>query len=146
MNVKKVLLAASVALVVLVGAGVAYASSNSASEMDADESYKGSVSAAGENESSLQELAKIDQAAAQQAALEAAPGKVHETELEASDNGYLVYDIEIAGKDGKEHEVTVDAGNGKILHQELDDESDEPDGPDDAEAADDGPDDTEDAD
>jgi uncharacterized membrane protein YkoI len=145
-NVKKVLLAASVALVVLVGAGVAYASSNSASEKEADESYKGSVSVAGENESSLQELAKIDQAAAQQAALEAAPGKVHETELEASDNGYLVYDIEIAGKDGKEHEVTVDAGNGKILHQELDDESDEPDGPDDTEAADDGPDDTEDAD
>jgi uncharacterized membrane protein YkoI len=145
-NVKKVLLAASVALVVLVGAGVAYASSNSVSEKDADESYKGSVSVAGENESSLQELAKIDQAAAQQAALEAAPGKVHETELEASDNGYLVYDIEIAGKDGKEHEVTVDAGNGKILHQELDDESDEPDGPDDTEAADDGPDDTEDAD
>ena len=145
-NVKKVLLAASVALVVLVGAGVAYASSNSASEKEADESYKGSVSVRGENESSWQKLAKIDQAAAQQTALEAAPGKVHETELEASDNGYLVYDIEIAGKDGKEHEVTVDAGNGKILHQELDDESDEPDGPDDTEAADDGPDDTEDTD
>ena len=146
MNVKKVLLAASVALVVLVGAGVAYASSNSASEKEADESYKGSVSVAGENESSWQKLAKIDQAAAQQAALEVAPGKVHETELEASDNGYLVYDIEIAGKDGKEHEVTVDAGNGKVLHQELDDESDEPDGPDDTEAAEDGPDDTEDTD
>jgi uncharacterized membrane protein YkoI len=145
-NVKKVLLAASVALVVLVGAGVAYASSNSASEKEADESYKGSVSIAGKNESSWQKLAKIDQAAAQRAALEAAPGKVHETELEASDNGYLVYDIEIAGKDGKEHEVTVDAGNGKILHQELDDESDEPDGREDTEAADDGSDDKEYAD
>ena len=146
MNVKKVLLAASVALVVLVGAGVAYASSNSASEKEADESYKGSVSVAGENESSLQKLAKIDQAAAQRAALEAVPGKVHETELEASDNGYLVYDIEIAGKDGKEHEVTVDAGNGKVLHQEHEEETSESDGPDDTEAADDGPGGTEDAD
>jgi hypothetical protein len=72
-NVKKVLLAASVALVVLVGAGVAYASSNNASEKEADESYKGSVSVAGENESSMQKLAKIDEAAAQQAALDAVP-------------------------------------------------------------------------
>jgi uncharacterized membrane protein YkoI len=145
-NVKKVLLAASVALVVLVGAGVAYASSNSASEKEADESYKGSVSVAGENESSLQKMAKIDQASAQRAALEAVPGKVHETELEASDNGYLVYDIEIAGNDGKEHEVTVDAGNGKVLHQEHEEETSESDGPDDTEAADDGPGGTEDAD
>jgi uncharacterized membrane protein YkoI len=29
------------------------------------------------------------------------PGTVHETELETSDNDYVVYDIEIAGKDGQ---------------------------------------------
>jgi uncharacterized membrane protein YkoI len=144
--VKKVLLAAAVAMVVLVGAGVAYGANNSSSETDEDESYKGSVSVAGKNESSLHKLADIDEAAAEQAALEAVPGKVHETELEASDNGYLVYDIEIAGEDGKGHEVKVDAGNGKVLHQELEEETDEPDGPDDTEAADDGSDDTEDAD
>ena len=146
MYVKKVLLAVTVALVVLVGAGVAYAANNNSSEEDADESYKGSVSVAGKNESSAQKLAKIDEAAAEQAALDAAPGKVHETELETSDNGYLVYDIEIAGKDGKGHEVTVDAGDGKVLHQELDDEADEPDGRGDTEAADNGPDDKDDAD
>ena len=146
MNVKKVLLAASVALVVLVGAGVAYASSNSASEKDADESYKGSVSVAGKNESSLPKLAKIDEAAAEQVALKAVPGTVHETELETSDNGYLVYEIEIAGEDGKGHEVTVDAGNGKVLHQDLEEEADESDGRDDTEDADDGASDTEDAD
>jgi uncharacterized membrane protein YkoI len=144
--VKKVLVAATVALVVLVGAGVAYAANNNSSEEDADESYKGSVSVAGKNESSAQKLAKIDEAAAEQAALDAAPGTVHETELETSDNGYLVYDIEIADKDGKEHEVTVDAGDGKVLHQELDDEADEPDGRGDTEAADNGPDDKDDAD
>ncbi len=116
---KKVLVAAVVALVVLVGAGVAYGANNSSSEEDADDSYKGSVSVAGKNGSSLHKLANIDKAAAEQVALKAAPGTVHETELETSDNGYLVYDIEIAGKDGKAHEVTVDAGNGKVLHQDL---------------------------
>jgi uncharacterized membrane protein YkoI len=143
---RKVLLAVAVATVVLVGAGVAYGANNSSSEEDADESYKGSVSVAGKNESSLQKLANIDEAAAEQVALKAVPGTVHETELETSDNGYLVYDIEIAGDDGKGHEVTVDAGNGKVLHQDLEEEADEADGPGDTEAADDGSDDTENAD
>src|SRR5215203_5974193 len=119
-------------MVVLVGAGVAYAANNGSSEMtirddEADDSYKGSVSVAGKNESSLHKLANIDQAAAEQAALKAVPGTVHEAELETSDNGYVVYDIELAGKDGNKHEVKVDAGNGEILHQDLEDEADEPD-------------------
>ena len=151
MYVKKVLLAVAIAMVVLVGAGVAYAANNDSSETtmgddDKDESYKGSVSVAGKNESSVQELAKIDQAAAEQVALKAVPGTVHETELDTSDNGYAVYDIEIAGDDGKGHEVIVDAGNGEVLHQDLEEEADESNGRSDAEAADDGSDDTEDAD
>ncbi len=132
MHVKKVLLAVAVAMVVLVGAGVAYAANSSSQtitgEDGGDESYRGSVSAPGQSEgSSLRELAKIDQAAAEQAALKAVPGTVHETELETSDNGYVVYDIEVAGKDGKRHEVKVDADNGKILHHDLEDEADEAD-------------------
>ena len=146
MNLQKVLLAVAVAMVVLVGAGVAYGANNSSSETDKDESYKGSVSVAGKNESSLHKLADMDQAAAEQVALEAVPGTVHETELETSDNGYVVYDIEIAGDDGKGHEVIVDAGNGKVLHQDLEEEADESEGRGDTEAADDGSDDTEDAD
>jgi uncharacterized membrane protein YkoI len=149
--VKKVLLAVAVAIVVLVGAGVAYAASSSSEtktigDDDADESYKGSVSVAGKSESSLHKLANIDQAAAEQVALKAVPGTVHETELETSDNGYAVYDIEIAGDDGKGHEVKVDAGNGKVLHQDLEEEADESEGRGDTEAADDGSDDTEAAD
>jgi uncharacterized membrane protein YkoI len=137
--------------VVLFGASVAYAANNGSSETtigddDKDEPYKGSVSVAGNNESSVHKLANIDQAAAEQVALEAVPGTVHETELETSDNGYVVYDIEIVGDDGKGHEVKVDAGNGKVLHQELEEEADEPDGRGDTEAADDGASDTEDAD
>jgi uncharacterized membrane protein YkoI len=138
-------------MVVLVGAGVAYAANNGSSEMtirddEADDSYKGSVSVAGKNESSLHKLANIDQAAAEQVALKAVPGTVHETELETSDNGYVVYDIEIAGDDGKGHEVTVDAGNGKVLQQDLEVEADESDGRGHTEAADDGSDAKEDVD
>jgi len=129
----------------------AYAANNSSSERtmgdnDADESYKGSVPIAGKNESSLDKLADIDQAAAEQVALEAVPGTVHETELETSDNGYVVYDIEIAGDDGKGHEVKVDAGNGKVLRQDLEEQADESDGRGDTEAADNGSDGTEAAD
>jgi len=138
-------------MVVLIGAGVAYAANNGSSEMtirddEADDSYKGSVSVAGKNESSLHKLANIDQAAAEQVALKAVPGTVHETELETSDNGYVVYDIEIAGDDGKDHEVTVDAGNGKVLQQDLEEEAEESDGRGHTEAADDGSDAKEDVD
>jgi uncharacterized membrane protein YkoI len=91
-------------------------------------------------------LAKIDQAAAERVAFKAVPGTVHETALETSDNGYAVYDIEIAGDAGKGHEVKVDAGNGKVLHQDLEGEADESDGRGDNEDADEGASDTEDAD
>jgi uncharacterized membrane protein YkoI len=130
-NVKKVLITLVAIMVLLVGAGVAYANSSSSEtttgDDEGDDSYKGSVSALAHNEASLQKLAKIDQAAAEQAALKAVPGTIHETELETSDNGYVVYDIEVAGDDGKSHEVKVDAGNGEILHQDLEDEADESD-------------------
>jgi hypothetical protein len=68
---------------------------------------------------SPQELANIDQAAAEQTALEAVPGTVHETELEADDDGQVVYDVEVAGEDGKNHDFKVDAGNGEVLYQGL---------------------------
>jgi hypothetical protein len=90
-------------------------------------------------------VANIDQAAAERAALEAVPGTIHETELETSDNGYVVYDIEVVGNDGNTHEVKVDAGNGEILHQDLEDSPDEADGAAETEDAD-GPGETEDAD
>jgi uncharacterized membrane protein YkoI len=140
---RKVLIAVAAAMVLLVSAGVAYATNSSSDantgREDEDDAYKGSISAPDQNDSSLQQVAKVDQAAAEQAALEAVPGTVHEAELETSDNGYVVYDIEIAGDDGKNHEVKVDAGNGEILHQDLDDEADESDAgeTDDAEGSDD---------
>src|SRR3712207_4991413 len=84
-DTRKVLIAVAAALVLLVSAGVAYAA-NSASETttgrDEEDSYKGSVSAPDQSGTSLQDAAKIDQTAAEQAALKAVPGTVHEAELE----------------------------------------------------------------
>ena len=128
----RILIELLAAMVMFVGASLASASNSSSQttigdEDDADDAYQGSIPAPGQTESSVQKLANIDKAAAEQAALKAVPGTVHEAELETSDNGYVVYDIELAGKDGNKHEVKVDAGNGEILHQDLEDEADEPD-------------------
>ena len=148
MDTRKVLIAVAAAVVLLVSAGVAYAANNASESTigsdDGEDTYKGTVSAPDQSGTSLQDAAKIDQAAAEQAALKAVPGTVHEAELETSDNGYVVYDIEIAGDDGNNHEVKVDAGNGEVLYQDLEDEADESDAgeTDDAE----GPGDAEDSD
>ena len=61
---------------------------------------------------------KVDRAAAEKAALEAVPGEVRETELER-EGGVTIYEVEVAGKDGKLHEVTVSANDGKVLGQET---------------------------
>lgn len=66
---------------------------------------------------SLQKLAKIDQAAAQAAALKAVPGTAKSTRLE-NENGSVVYEVVVTGNDGKTYEVKVDAGNGNVLHRE----------------------------
>ena len=117
MNAKKLLVGIFLAMaMVFVIGGVAYAQT---ATDDGDDTVKSSVSAP--------DSAKIGKAAAEQAALETKPGKVTETELETNDSGYVVYDIEIAGDDGTNHEVTVDAGNGKVLYEELEDEVDDSD-------------------
>jgi hypothetical protein len=65
-----------------------------------------------------QEPPKVDEAAAREAALGAVPGQVQETELER-EGGAAIYEVEIAGKDGKLHEVAVSADNGQVLGQET---------------------------
>src|SRR3712207_6445001 len=65
-----------------------------------------------------QEEPRIDRAAAQEAALGAVAGEVKETELER-EGGSTIFEVEVVGKDGKLREVTVDAGNGRILGQEM---------------------------
>ena len=115
---KKILIAAVAAMALLVVAGVAYANGGGSGD-EGDGSYKGSIAAPEPGGPSLQELAKIDRATAEQDALDAVPGTVEETDLEV-ENGSVVYGVEIAGNDGKTHDVKVDAGNGKILSQQVD--------------------------
>jgi uncharacterized membrane protein YkoI len=55
-----------------------------------------------------------------------------ETELE-HEGGATIYEVEIAGKDGKLHEVTVSASDGKVLGQEMEEDSEEDDGSDETE-------------
>lgn len=66
----------------------------------------------------LEKLTTIDRAAAEEAALGAVPGEVREVELE-NENGFVVYEVEVAGDDGRLQEVVVDAGNGEVLGQEV---------------------------
>jgi hypothetical protein len=143
MDRRKLIVSAAAAVLALGGGGAAVAAQQGALPgQEEDPNITGTVSAPGGNEGAegheneaateneaqdneaggqLEGLARIDRAAAEKAALGAVPGEVKETELE-NENGFVVYGVEIQGKDGRLHEVVVDAGNGKILAQELEDD------------------------
>lgn len=63
--------------------------------------------------------AKVTAPDAAAAALQAAPGTVTALDLDADRPG-LVWDAEVLGKDGKQHELTLDAGTARVLNQHLD--------------------------
>ncbi|MFC3832910.1 MULTISPECIES: PepSY domain-containing protein [Deinococcus] len=76
-----------------------------------------------QEQAQLQALARITPDQAKQAALAAVPGTVTSVML-GDENGSLVYEVLIGKTD-----VKVDAGNGKVLHQEAaDSESGESEG------------------
>ncbi|KND29819.1 PepSY domain-containing protein [Streptomyces anulatus] len=66
----------------------------------------------------------LDQAVA--AALKSVPGTVTEAELDDDDddNDRAVWELDVRGTDKKWHDVTVDAGNGKVLKTRDDDNDD----------------------
>jgi ABC-type glycerol-3-phosphate transport system substrate-binding protein len=79
------------------------------------------------DEAGFAEMAKISMDSAINAALKEAPGNVLTADLENED-GYLVYEIEIAKADHQIVDVKVDAGNGMILkvdHDQKDNEDHE---------------------
>jgi Peptidase propeptide and YPEB domain len=69
----------------------------------------------------LEELSKIDQAAAEKVALAAVPGTVKAAEL-SNENGFVVSEVEVQGSDGTLKEVKMDAGNGQVLAQGAEDD------------------------
>lgn len=66
----------------------------------------------------------LDRAVA--AALKSVPGTVTEAELDDDDDqdGRAVWELDVRGSDKKWHDVTVDAGNGKVLKTRDDDNDD----------------------
>jgi len=138
MNSKKLIAGAAAAAILTLGAGgTAIAAQQGALPGQENEpAVSGSVAAPAETEANdategpeneaaeskkLEGLAKIDQAAAEKAALNAVPGEVQKTELD-NENGSVVYSVEIMAQDGTLQEVLVDAGDGKVLAQEAEED------------------------
>lgn len=78
----------------------------------------GTISINGTQQQDFPKLAKISLIQAIKIANELVPGEILSTGLER-ENGFLVYAVEITGKKTGFHEVIVDAGNGKVLADEL---------------------------
>jgi uncharacterized membrane protein YkoI len=86
--------------------------------------YTGSIRVKSEDEAGFAGMARISLDSAMNAALKQVPGKVLKAELE-NENGYLVYGVEIAKADHQIADVKVDAGSGKVLKVEADQEDNE---------------------
>jgi uncharacterized membrane protein YkoI len=94
---------------------------------------QGTAAAETQETAALQSLATVTSSQADQAGLAAVPGTVQQTQLE-NENGSVVYSVQIKGADGTVTDVKVDAGNGKVLAQQVGDGetadgSDQPEGP-----------------
>jgi len=81
--------------------------------------HTGSIQITGDDEAVQAEMTKISLDSAVSEALKAVPGKVLKVELE-NENGSLVYGVEIAKADHQIADVKVDAGNGKVLKIDAD--------------------------
>jgi uncharacterized membrane protein YkoI len=146
MDTKKLVAGAVAAAVLTVGAGGAAIAAQQGTlpgqaDQEKDPAINGSVAAPAETEADdatetpeseaaeaeqLKSLAKIDQAAAEKAALDAVPGQVVETELD-NENGFVVYSVEVQSDDGTVTDVKVDAGDGTVLAQEAEEDEAEED-------------------
>lgn len=105
------------------------------SDDEQDPSYNSSVTAPegpdsgseAEESAALEGLATISEQEARDIALEAVPGEVGDIELD-NENGSVVWSVDVAAADGTDHEVVIDAGNGDILAQGVDDEGEDGEG------------------
>jgi hypothetical protein len=97
----------------LATAGVGFANS------EHEQRITGTIPVAQQAEATYPDMAKISLDQAMQTAVAAVPGRVLKAELEDED-GFLVYGIEVAGRDQVVTEVKIDAGSGKVLAQRKD--------------------------
>ncbi len=76
-------------------------------------------------QAALRELASVEQAAAGAAAVDAVGGgQVVWSQLEDED-GFVVWEVAVRAPDGALREVTVDAGDARVLGAETDDDRDD---------------------
>ena len=85
---------------------------------DSEIEWRGSIRANKDlPEARLAEMAKIGLGDALSTALTKQPGKAIKAELESED-GYLIYGVEIVTTDGNVEEVILDPADGKVLAME----------------------------
>ncbi|MFI5772962.1 PepSY domain-containing protein [Streptomyces sp. NPDC051658] len=109
---KRKIVIAAVTAAVLVGGGAATAVAFANDDSHDRETRSGAPSGA---------TARVDVADAITAAVKAVPGTVTEAELDDEDGG-LVWELDVYGSDKAWHDVTVDAGNGKVLGKHTSDD------------------------
>ena len=85
------------------------------------EVQSGSVQVKNDDDAAMAGQAKVTSSEAAKIATTALPGKVIETKLD-DENGYLVWEVEIIGTDGHETQLKIDAGNGRLLAAEREDD------------------------
>ncbi|MCX4734778.1 PepSY domain-containing protein [Streptomyces sp. NBC_01363] len=112
---KRKIVIAAVTAAVLVGGGAATAVAF-ADDDSHDRETRSSAPSGG--------TARVDVADAITAAVKAVPGTVTEAELDDEDGG-LVWELDVYGSDKAWHDVTVDAGNGKVLGKHVSDDDDD---------------------
>ncbi|MER6103460.1 PepSY domain-containing protein [Streptomyces sp. NPDC001832] len=115
---KRKIVIAAVTAAVLVGGGAATAVA--LSDDDSHENDTRSSAASGST-------ARVTVGDAVASAVGAVPGTVTEAELEDEDGG-LVWELDVYGSDKVWHDVTVDAGNGKVLGKHVSDDNDDHEG------------------
>lgn len=71
----------------------------------------------------LEDLATVTQAQAEDAALAAAPGNVDSARL-GTEDGFVIWDVEVAADDGTFVDFIIDAGDESILEQDVDNDRD----------------------
>ncbi|WP_326767880.1 PepSY domain-containing protein [Streptomyces sp. NBC_01591] len=112
---KRKIVIAAVTAAVLVGGGAATA----VAFADDDGHDRGTRSSATSGST-----ARVDVGDAASAAVKAVPGTVTEAELDDEDGG-LVWELDVYGSDKAWHDVTVDAGNAKVLGKHVSDDDDD---------------------
>ncbi|MET9660433.1 PepSY domain-containing protein [Streptomyces sp. NPDC006510] len=112
---KRKIVIAAVTAAVLAGGGAATA----VAFADDDGHDRGTRSSAASGDT-----ARVGVGGAVSAAVSAVPGTVTEAELDDEDGG-LVWELDVYGSDKVWHDVTVDAGNGKVLGKHVSDDDDD---------------------